>query len=383
MANGEQEAAVGRSLKDIDPDLKRVFLPWILRHPRYIGAGPRLLRAVKAAGKLRAAHSMKGLMVPPFLILSMTSRCNLSCAGCFAAAAGHVRRGDGRPNGHKPYQLGHGQWRDIIAEASELGVFGFVMVGGEPFLMPGLLDLCREFKNRFFIIITNGTAISKENYKALSKLANVAVIVSIEGSPEMTDARRGAGVYVRAMDTLTRLNKLGVVNGVSVTITRVNFRYWMNEDNIDDLVHNGVRIGAFLEYIPTRPEDPDDMGLMLEPDESAEFRARMLYYRSNKSIYIVHSPGDEESFGGCVSAGRGFAHVTPGGDLTACPVSNMATHNRTTASLRDALASRLFEEIRANEHLLETEGMPCALFAHPKEVNELAVQVGAYRTDRV
>jgi len=40
----------------------------------------------------------------------------------------------------------------------------------------------------------------------------------------------------------------------------------------------------------------------------------------------------------------------------------------------------LFSEIRANEHLLETEGMPCALFAHPKEVDELAESVGAYKT---
>jgi len=37
--------------------------------------------------------------------------------------------------------------------------------------------------------------------------------------------------------------------------------------------------------------------------------------------------------------------------------------------------------IRENEHLLETEGTPCALFAHPKEVDALAKAVGAYRTD--
>jgi MoaA/NifB/PqqE/SkfB family radical SAM enzyme len=107
----------------------------------------------------------------------------------------------------------------------------------------------------------------------------------------------------------------------------------------------------------------------------------MLQYRDTKQIYIVHSPGDEEFFGGCVSAGRGFAHVTPEGDLTPCPVSNIATHNLMSSSFRDGLASPLFQKIRENEHLLETEGMPCALFAHPKEVDELAKSVGAYRTN--
>jgi len=66
---------------------------------------------------------------------------------------------------------------------------------------------------------------------------------------------------------------------------------------------------------------------------------------------------------------------------TPCPISNIATHNLTNSTLREALASPLFKEIRENEHLLETEGMPCALFAHPKEVDALAKAVGAYRTD--
>ena len=107
-----------------------------------------------------------------------------------------------------------------------------------------------------------------------------------------------------------------------------------------------------------------------------------LNYRKNKPLLIIHSPGDEELFGGCVSAGRGFAHVTPSGDLTACPVSNIATHNLKNVTLREGFASPLFTKIRENEQLLENEGTPCSLFAHPKEVAELAKEVDAYRTDQ-
>ena len=129
--------------------------------------------------------------------------------------------------------------------------------------------------------------------------------------------------------------------------------------------------------------------LLIGPESLAYAQSRskidqirqVLEYRENRSIYIVHSPGDEEFFGGCVSAGRGFAHITPTGDLTPCPVSNIATHNLTTATLHQGLSSPLFSEIRENEHLLETEGMPCALFAHPKEVDALAKAVGAYRAN--
>ena len=124
-----------------------------------------------------------------------------------------------------------------------------------------------------------------------------------------------------------------------------------------------------------------DHSLLLKPEERKEFRARILKFRSTKPIFTIHSPGDEEYLGGCVSVGRGFAHVTPAGDLTPCPVSNIATHNLTNSTLREGLASPLFKEICKNGHLLETEGMPCALFAHPEEVSALSKLVGAYKTD--
>ena len=82
-----------------------------------------------------------------------------------------------------------------------------------------------------------------------------------------------------------------------------------------------------------------------------------------------------------MSVGRSFTHVTPTGDLTPCPISNIATHNLIHSSLQERLASPLFKETCKNEQLLETEGMPCALFAHPEEVSALTKLVGACKTD--
>lgn len=397
-------------LEKLDPNFARMLLPWILRNPRYIRAAIRLMRSVKKAKQIRVKAQENGLMVPPFLIISITSQCNLFCTGCYAAATGNLSNSKSKGNSFSKTSLSIEQWRKIIGQAIELGVIGFVVAGGEPFLYPGLLDICEEFKDRLFLILTNGTALSKADFKRLKHLTNLAIIVSVEGGPELTNSRRGEGVYKKAINTLTRLNKIGLLTGISVTITRINFRYWMDIKHIDDLIAHGARFGVFIEYIPLTPglepevEVPPQPGttsndipenldsiikwdtkndhlLMLTPEERADFRAQILNYRATKPIYIVHSPGDEEYFGGCVSAGRGFAHVTPTGDLTPCPVSNIATHNLTKATLREGFESPLFEEIRKNEHLLETNGMPCALFAHPREVDVLAKSVGAYRTD--
>ncbi len=396
-------------LEKLDPNFARMMLPWILRNPRYIRAAIRLILSVKKAKKIRVEAQENGLLVPPFLIISITSKCNLFCTGCYAAPTGTINDRNSNKNSKTNNPLKTEQWRKIISEPRELGVIGFVVAGGEPLMYPGLLDLCEEFKDRLFLILTNGTAFTKADFKRLKHLTNLAIIVSVEGGPELTNSRRGKGVYEKAMNTLTRLNKMGMLTGISATITRINYKYWMDPKLIDNLISQGVRFGVFIEYIPLTPGiEPDsetpspsivtirdksesgeetinwdtknDHLLMLTPEERAEFRAQMLNYRETKPIYIVHSPGDEEYFGGCVSAGRGFAHITPTGDLTPCPVSNIATHNLTTTTLREGLESPLFEEIRENEHLLETEGIPCALFAHPKEVDDLAESVGAYRT---
>jgi len=380
---------------EFGPAFYRLLLPWAIRHPRYLHSASSLLRAYTKTLKLRKKSEQNGLKVPPALILSLTKQCNLSCTGCFAEASG-ITCHKGEATKKKP-QLDWKGWTKVISGASELGVFGFFLAGGEPFLYPKLIDLCEEFNDRCFIIFTNGTAIKETDFERLKRLSNTAIIVSIEGGKDATNQRRGDGVYQKASNTLRRLSNRGTPNGISVTITGLNYKYWMNSECIDSLIAQGVRVVVFIEYIPvmSAPEtvlrnmNNENMSigqnnhfLMLTDEERVSFRAQVLRYRETKPIFIIHSPGDEEYFGGCVSAGRGFAHVTPSGDLTACPVSNVATHNIAKTTLREGFASPLFTQIRENESLLENEGTPCALFAHPKEVAELAKSVDAFRTDQ-
>jgi len=100
----------------------------------------------------------------------------------------------------------------------------FFLTGGEPFLFPKLLDFCSEFKERCFIVFTNGTAIRENDFERLKHLSNTVIIVSIEGSQQATDLRRGEGVYKKASKMLKRLTKLGTPNGISTTITRLNYK---------------------------------------------------------------------------------------------------------------------------------------------------------------
>jgi MoaA/NifB/PqqE/SkfB family radical SAM enzyme len=400
MAESNMGPTLKRTLDGIDPGLRRVLLPWALSRPsRYFALG-RLVRGYRKAARARANALGKGLVVPPFMIVSITSKCNLDCAGCYAASSGI------RSEGRKGRGLGLSVWKRIISEACGVGVYSFILAGGEPFMYPGLLEVVGEFRDRVFIIVTNGTAISAEDMERLGKLTNVVVVVSIEGGHELTDARRGDGVYKKAMDTLKKLGELDVVTGISVTVSRLNCAYWMDGRNLDALEKLGIKLGVFIEYIPSTPVhdasctadlssslcpsagqlkelyEAGDDALALAPAARKALRRAMLDLRARRKLYIIHSPGDEEYFGGCVSAGRGFAHITPSGDLTPCPVSDIATHNVAGGSVREALASPLFSRIREDGSLLESGDSTCALAAHPEEVERLAREVGAHHAGR-
>ncbi len=361
-----------RVLNRVDPRMARVFLPWALRRPRYLRAFGRLATAWNDTSRARNQAGAAGLRVPPFLILSITSRCNLRCAGCYAASAGTL-------GPRLAPDLNADEWRKVIAEASSLGVFGFVIAGGEPFLFRELVGLCREFENRFFLVFTNGTAIAESAFESLRQSTNIGTVVSVEGGNELTDLRRGPGTYAAAADTIRRLSAARLFTGISITINRLNVGYWLEAAHLDRYVELGIRLAFLIENVPAGGGCDD---LTLNPEERRALRRHIQDYRHRTPLYVIHSPADEEALGGCVSAGRGFAHVTPGGDVTPCPVSNVATHNLRRATLREALASPLFERIRSSEHLLETEGVPCALATHSAEVDRLAESVGAYRTAR-
>jgi MoaA/NifB/PqqE/SkfB family radical SAM enzyme len=372
---------VTRRIEGIDPHLSRVLVPWVVQHPRYLPGFLRLARTIGQSKRVRARALVDGVRVPPFLVLSVTSKCNLRCAGCFAGAIGTVTAAPAHPG------LGLRDWYGVVDEAVRLGVMAFMIAGGEPFLLPDLVNLFRDNPDRLFLVFTNGTALQPSDYAILKNCSNTVIVVSLEGDRDLTDLRRGRGVYEKALGSLDRLQEAGVLTGIAVTIAPANIEYWTDPRNIDQLIAHSGPLAMFIEQIPTGPTSQAPPGgcgggALLTEEQRTLFRKTVVEYRDRATggAYIIHSPGDEEALGGCVSAGRGFAHVNPSGDVTACPVSALATHNVRTSNLREALASPLFTMIRENAHLLETEGHPCGLSAHAEELENLTKGLGAYKT---
>jgi len=92
--------------------------------------------------------------------------------------------------------------------------------------------------------------------------------------------------------------------------------------------------------------------------------------KKNKSLCISF-PGDEEKFGGCLSAGRGFLHISPEGRIEPCPFAPYSDCNLKEISLKEALQSKLLKLIRDNHsELTETHG-GCTLWEKKNWVRSL------------
>jgi MoaA/NifB/PqqE/SkfB family radical SAM enzyme len=180
------------TLGKINPNIGKKLISWVLQHPRYLKSFFPLYQAYNKAKQTREKELENRLQVPSTLIISITPRCNLNCEGCYSSTAGNVQRcksSETKTQARTP--LNRKQWRKVIKEAGELGIFVNIIAGGEPFLFPGLIELCEEFKDQSFVIFSNGTALTQADYNLLKRSINLAIIVSIEGRPDLPIKEEG------------------------------------------------------------------------------------------------------------------------------------------------------------------------------------------------
>ena len=97
-------------------DIVKGIIRATLKNPKESAFMLRYARASQEASRKRRSAEERGEHIPPFLIASITSSCNLHCAGCYARH-NHACTDD------KPVeQLSDGQWLTIFEEARELGI---------------------------------------------------------------------------------------------------------------------------------------------------------------------------------------------------------------------------------------------------------------------
>ena len=323
----------------------------------------RFARAVQAAGKRRTEADARGEHIPPFLIASITSQCNLHCAGCYARA--NEACNDAEPT----CQMTDGEWLRIFREGSDLGVSFILLAGGEPLLRRDVIEAAGQVPDVLFPIFTNGTMLDESYLRLFGKHRNLVPILSIEGRDGQTDARRGEGMYALLLSRMEALGRQGILYGASVTVTKENLAEATSDGFLSKLRERGCKAVVFVEFVPVTP---DSAHLAPGDAERENLRARLLELRQrDEGMVLISFPGDEKTSGGCLAAGRGFFHINAHGGAEPCPFSPFSDMSVRETSLREALSSPLFAALREGGLLMEDHAGGCVLFERRAQVAAL------------
>lgn len=321
-----------------------------IRHPSQALFFLKTLRWQKKASKTRENFEQQNVHVPPIMIFSVTQQCNLNCLGCYAKAT---------RQGQKKHELTEQQLQHIMQQAHDLGISFVVVAGGEPLMRQDLFPITKQFPDMIFTIFTNGLLIDEEKLHLMRKQKNIVPLISLEGCEEETDARRGQGIYGRLTRIMETVKKHDIFFGTSLTLTSANFDSILSESFIQTLYDAGCKFFLFLEYNPLTPGTEH---WMVTPEQRKRTMDIIRRFRTQWPALFVAVPADEEEIGGCLSAGRGFVHVSASGDLEPCPFAPYSDVNLITTPFKEALQSEFLRKIRENHDILHETGGSCALW---------------------
>ena len=339
-----------------------------LKDPRESAFLLKFAAASRAASKKRREAEDAGEHIPSYLIASITSACNLHCAGCYS------RCNKATVDAEPVQQLSTGEWLRVFDEAEELGISFILLAGGEPMLRRDVIEAAGKKPNILFPILTNGTFIDRRYFELFDRCRNLVPVMSIEGERELTDARRGKGVYDRLIANMDEFRRRSLIFGASVTVTTQNLREVSAESFLKTLSDRGCKLVIFVEFVPVTEEARD----LAPGDEEREFlRAEIARLRAeHPEMVYISFPGDEKESGGCVAAGRGFFHINSHGGAEPCPFSPYSDVNIKNCSLREAMHSPLFTALRSGDILLDDHEGGCVLYEKRAQVEALLAGSG-------
>ena len=334
------------------------------RHPRQSTFAVQFAAACQRAGRRRAQlAAQEQIHIPPFLIASITSQCNLHCAGCYARAnhACHEGGTDG--------QMTAAEWGAFFDEASRCGVSFILLAGGEPMLRRNVLAEAARHRDLLFPVFTNGTVLDDAYYDLLQRSPNIVPILSIEGDEQTTDTRRGSGIYAQLQRNMQELDRHGLMYGASVTVTAANAAETVGDDFVGMLSSHGCRAVIYVEYVPA-----DGQSAALAPDDKTrallDSRVAVLRVQHPETVFLCF-PGDERTSGGCLAAGRGFFHINARGGAEPCPFSPYSDISVRDHTLPEVMQSRLFTALRAGGLLAEYHTGGCVLYERSDAVQQI------------
>ncbi len=303
---------------------------------------------------------------PAFVMISVTESCNLRCSGCWVSAGGRKT-------------MSREQLDGIISSCKNEGSYFFGILGGEPLMYKGLIDIFRKHSDCYFQLFTNGTLLTDDIAMQLREVGNVTPLVSIEGLKDESDRRRGANeVYERSLRGIRACRKAGLILGVAASICKGNFDELVSREHIERVAREGA---AYLWYYIYRPvganPNPEEA---LSKEQIRTLRQFLVDERCTAPVALIDTYWDDKGVAMCPGATGMSHHISPSGAIEFCPPLQMACEyiNEKGSDTADLFKkSQLMADLRV---MTAEQSRGCILMENPDSLARFLEEHGATDT---
>lgn len=327
-----------------------------------------MLHGTKTIRKMRTVHNCN---IPWLILMDPTSACNLHCTGCWAAEYGNK------------LNLSYEELSNVVKQGKEIGVYFYMFTGGEPLVRKkDIIQLCEQHHECQFLAFTNGTLVDEAFCQEMKRVGNLALAISLEGSPEVNDLRRGAGVYGKVMHAMELLKENGLIFGTSICYTSKNCESVTSKEFVKLMVDKGCRYAMYFHYMPVGNEA--SLELLPTPEQRMYIKDRIREIRkleNGEGLFTMDFQNDGEFVGGCIAGGRNYFHINANGDAEPCVFIHYSGANIRTHSLLEILKQPLFMAYHNNQPFNENHLRPCPMLENPEILQRLVNETGAKSTD--
>ncbi len=335
---------------------------------------------LKPKPQIKKFQEKFGRNPPTFLTIAITKFCNLNCTGCYANSSSSDAE-----------KLDWDVLNKIITEKTNLwGSYFTVITGGEPLLYESqgktMIDLARKHQDNYFVMFTNGTLIDKTMAKKIAEVGNITPTISVEGFEKETDERRGKGVHKKVLQAMENLRETGVPFGISITATKNNADWILNDETFDYYFDKQGAIYCWLfQFMPIGRST--SLELMVTPKQRVKMFRQYQHLVKDKKLFVADFWNSGAVVNGCISSGRagGYLYIDWNGKISPCVFNPYSPLNinevyKRGETLNDVLNAPFFEAIRKwqKKYYLEKEAnekgniiMTCPIKDHYKMLRGL------------
>jgi len=251
-------------------------------------------------------------LTPISALIELTYRCNLSCRHCYILPA------QLHPKSFSPKSsLTLKQWANIFTQLAESGTLFLTFTGGETLLYPNFLELLKIAREQRFAfrIFTNGTLITRETVKKLSRLNPFEVEISVyAANPNIHDLITGMeGSFELTWKAIRLLKNEGIKVNLKTPVMTLNQK---EIKPLRDLARD-LDVLIQFSYVLSPRDDGNPAPLKLQL-KTRKIRAGLSRENDSESCPDLTPNPDRRPADPICAAGRNSLAISPDGKVYPC-----------------------------------------------------------------